>query len=135
MSIQMNVIRSIIQDGQCAWYYSRLISETSTQKFTPIFPLSASCTSLHWTFYDRFLRWEIMEQLQWTRDMSRWGRTAAICLLFISLLSLNSKLVKSEARNSLTVPQPHHHTFLDVQKKPLYIVAENKVILQDFGSL
>jgi hypothetical protein len=46
VSIEMYGIRSGRQDGQSASYYSRLISETPRQKFTPIFPLSASYTSL-----------------------------------------------------------------------------------------
>jgi len=70
----------------------------------------------NWTFYDRFLRGGIMEQLQWTREISRWGRTATICFAIHIVTAAEQQLIscwmnlKGEKAELYQRPAIHFYT-------------------------
>jgi hypothetical protein len=136
---QMHGIRSVTQDGQSAWYYSRLISETSRQKFTPIFPLSASYTSLPRMEYFMTVSWEgnngaVTVDTRYTTMRAHRHDMLCYSHRYCSWTAIDITLNEPEGRESWTVSETHH-SFLHVEKTSLHIVDKHKDTSQCLDSL
>ena len=79
----------------------------------------------NWTFYDRFLRGGIMEQLQCTRYISQWGLTAtirfAIHIVTAAAQQLISRWMVLEEEKTELHKRPTIHFYTQRKHRCLYL--------------